>query len=261
MRFAPRGLASNRSRQPRGCDSSPPLRASAAGTPACDSPNHAPGSALSGEARRRQHSSGAGCSAWALQHPPPNPQPPRPFPLGGRGARLNSGCPRLFYTTFTYILTNRVSSCCATKGNLFLPRITHRPVLLYPVSTPFISRASHPSARGPNRVVANDTQLTIATAHRVWYDGKQPRPEVCSSLMKAGFPTICGQRVRGDSMPIAASATCSYQTPCAPWPALRRQEVGCLRQGSGRKLFRGPKNCQPPLQPIVAKGEKRPQQS
>jgi hypothetical protein len=63
---------------------------------------------------------------------------PRPFPLGGRGARLNSGCPRLFYT-------------------------------------PFISRASHPSARGPNRVVANDTQLTIATPHRVWYDGKQPQ--------------------------------------------------------------------------------------
>jgi hypothetical protein len=61
--------------------------------------------------------------------------------------------------------------------NLFLPRITHRPSFLYPVSTPFISRASHPSARGPNRVVVNDTQLTIATAHRVWYDGKQPQPE------------------------------------------------------------------------------------
>jgi hypothetical protein len=102
---------------------------------------------------------------------------------------------------------------------------------------------------------------TIATPHRVWYAGKQPRPEVCSSLMKAGFSTICSQRVRGDSMPIAASATCYYPAPCAPWPALRRQEVGCLRQGSGRKLFRGPKNCQPHLQHIVAKGEKRPQQS
>jgi transposase-like protein len=31
---------------------------------------------------------------------------------------------------------------------------------------------------------------TIATLYRVWYDGKQPRPKVCSSLMKAGFPTI-----------------------------------------------------------------------
>jgi hypothetical protein len=64
---------------------------------------------------------------------------------------------------------------------------------------------------------------TIATAHRVWYDGKQPRTEVCSSLMKAGFPTICGQRVKGDSMPIAASATCYDPTPCAQWPALRRR--------------------------------------
>jgi hypothetical protein len=34
--------------------------------------------------------------------------------------------------------------------------------------------------------------------------------------MKAGFPTICGQRVRGDSMPIAASATCYDPKPCAP---------------------------------------------
>jgi hypothetical protein len=56
------------------------------------------------------------------------------------------------------------------------------------------------------------------------------------SLMKAGFPTLCGQCVKGDSMPIAASATCYDPTPCAPWPALRRQEVGCLRQGSGAVL-------------------------
>ena len=62
-------------------------------------------------------------------------------------------------------------------------------------------------------------------------------------------------------MPIAASAICYYPTPCAPWPALRRQADGYVWQGSGRKLFRGSKNCQPPLQPIVAKGEKRPEQS
>jgi hypothetical protein len=56
----------------------------------------------------------------------PTPQPPCPFPLGGRGARLNSGCPRLFYT-------------------------------------PFISRASHPSVRGHNHVVANGATLANQT--------------------------------------------------------------------------------------------------
>jgi hypothetical protein len=141
-------------------------------------------------------------------------------------------------------MTNGVSSCCAYQVSF-----PHRVSLtgLYSVCiTPFISRASHPSARGPNRVVANDTQLTIATPHRVWYDGKQPRPGVCSPLMKAGFPTLCGQRVRGDSMPIAASATCHYPTPRAP--------VACAAPAGGRlsparfweKTFSGPKKLSTP---------------
>jgi hypothetical protein len=68
-----------------------------------------------------------GRSARAFhQHPPPFP--PRPFPPqgAGRGARLNSGCPLCsFYTTFTYTLTNRVSSCCAIKESF--PITYHSP--------------------------------------------------------------------------------------------------------------------------------------
>jgi hypothetical protein len=40
-------------------------------------------------------------------------------------------------------------------------RLTHRPSFLYPVSTPFILRASHPSARGHNHVVANNAMLAV----------------------------------------------------------------------------------------------------
>jgi hypothetical protein len=118
MRFAPRGLASNRSPQPRGCDSSPPLRASADGTPACDSTNHAPGSALSGEARRRRHTSGAGCSAWALQHPPPTPPAPSPWGEEGRGS--TAAAPACSIPTFIQQDDKRgvILLCYATKESL-----------------------------------------------------------------------------------------------------------------------------------------------
>jgi hypothetical protein len=153
MRFARRGLASNRSRQPRGCDSSPPLRASADGTPACDSPNHAPGSALSGEARRRRHSSGAGCSAWALQHPPPNP--PAPSPWGGRGARPTAAAPACSIPPSFNRMTNGVSSCCATKESF--PITYHSPASafisgIYPLHiTCFASKRSWPQSRCSQR--------------------------------------------------------------------------------------------------------------
>jgi hypothetical protein len=174
MRFARRGLASNRSRQPRGCDSSPPLRASAAGTPACGSPNHAPGSALSGEARRRRHSSGAGRSARALQHPPPNP--PAPSPWGEWGEAQQRLPPLVLYHLHLYLDKQGVILLCYQGISFYHVSLTGQRFYSACI-TPFISRASHPALRGPNRVVANDTQLTIATAHRVWYDGKQPQPE------------------------------------------------------------------------------------
>jgi hypothetical protein len=81
------------------------------------------------------------------------------------------------------------------------------------------------------------------------------------SLMKAGFPTICGQRVKGDSMPIAASATCYYPTPCARGLRCAGRRSAASGKGLGENFLVAQKNCQPPLQPIVAKGEKRPQQS
>jgi hypothetical protein len=105
-----------------------------------------------------------GASPPPLRGSPPSCQPRKKVPLPPSFSRM----------------TNRVSSCCAIKGIsycgttsshralslLYVKSFPHhvslgRPALLHPVSTPFISRASHPNVLGPNRVVANDATSAV----------------------------------------------------------------------------------------------------
>jgi hypothetical protein len=78
------------------------------------------------------------------------------------------------------------------------------------------------------------------------------------SLMKAGFPTICGQRVKGDSMPIAASATCYYPTPCARGLRCAGRRSAASGKGLGENFFVGQKIVNPLCNQLSRKEKKDP---